>query len=254
MLAAAIEAARTAGAIQRERFGTTLAVRQKGAVDLVTDVDLACEEAICTTLSRRVPGTAILAEETGMSGAGSERWIVDPLDGTTNFAHGYPFFCVSIAWEEAGRIRLGVVYDPLREELFSVEVGLGSRLNGAPVRVSGTDRLERSLLATGFPYDRQTNPRNNLEAFARLTLATQGVRRSGAAALDLAYVAAGRLDGFWEPGLKPWDVAAGSLLVEQAGGKVTNLRGGPFDPYGSEVLASNGVIHDALIDALRGSL
>ena len=254
MLAAAIEAARAAGDIQRRSFGTRFHIRHKGEVDLVTDVDLACEDAIRGTLASLSPGTAILTEEAGMLGTGSERWVVDPLDGTTNFAHGFPLFCVSVAWEAQGRVRLGVIYDPLREELFTGEEGRGSRLNGEPLRVSTTAALLESLLATGFPYDRRCNPRNNLEAFSRLTLATQGVRRSGSAALDLAYVAAGRLDGFWEPGLKPWDLAAGTLLVQEGGGRVTGLGGEPFSTADSDVLATNGALHGALVDALRDSL
>lgn len=252
MLAAAVEAAREAGRIQRERFGTAFRVTHKGAVDLVTEVDLACEEAIRRVLGRLAPGTAVLGEEEGLRGEGADRWIVDPLDGTTNYAHGFPVFCVSIAWEQAGRTACGVVYDPLRDELFAAERGRGARCNGAPLRVSAEARLDRALLATGFPYDRRTNPRNNLEAFGRLTLLSQGVRRAGAAALDLAYVAAGRLDGFWELELKPWDVAAGVLLVAEAGGEVTGLDGGPFTPYDRDVVATNGALHGQVLGALKG--
>ncbi|MBI5015637.1 MAG: inositol monophosphatase [Deltaproteobacteria bacterium] len=253
MLVIAEAAARRAGAIQRERYRTGLTVRQKGALDLVTDVDVACEEAIREVLRRRAPGTAVLGEEGGLEGDGADRWVVDPLDGTTNYAHGFPVFCVSIAWEAGGRVRAGVVYDPLRDELFGAEEGRGSLLNGAPIRVTRTGTLEDALLATGFPYDRRTNPRNNLDAFARLTLATQGVRRGGAAALDLAYVAAGRLDGFWEPGLKPWDLAAGILLVVEAGGRVTGYAGDPFTLRDSDVVASNGPLHAPLLENVRAS-
>lgn len=252
MLAVAAEAARRAGAIQRERYRTEFSVRHKGALDLVTEVDLACEGAIRETLARLAPGTAVLGEEQGLTGSGPDRWIVDPLDGTTNYAHGFPVFCVSIAWEVGGRPTAGVVYDPLRDELFAAEEGKGATCNGTPLRVSDEASLGRALLATGFPYDRGTNPRNNLDAFARLTLATQGVRRAGAAALDLAYVAAGRLDGFWELGLKPWDVAAGILLVTEAGGAVTGTDGGTFTPYDRDVAATNGPLHRPLLAALEG--
>jgi myo-inositol-1(or 4)-monophosphatase len=251
MLKAAVEAARAAGEIQRRRFRGDFAVRRKGAVDLVTDVDLACEEAIRETLARLCPGTTILSEEEGLTGTSRDRWIVDPLDGTTNFAHAYPVFCASIAWEEGGRVRAGVIYDPLRDELFEAEEGRGARLNGTPLAVSREATLDGSLLATGFPYDRRTNPRNNLEAFTRLTLLTQGVRRSGAAAIDLAYVAAGRLDGFWEPGLKPWDTAAGALLVTEAGGSVTGYRGEPYVTSNPDVLATNGQLHPELLSVIE---
>jgi myo-inositol-1(or 4)-monophosphatase len=252
VLKAAIEAARAAGVIQRKRYGTALDVRHKGPVDLVTEVDLACEEAILERLEKLAPGTAILSEEGGAKAGRGSRWLVDPLDGTTNFAHSYPVFCVSIALETEGRTELGVIYDPLRDELFAGERGKGARLNGEPMRVTAQDDLSECLLATGFPYDRRTNPKNNLAAFHKLTLATHGARRSGSAALDLAYVAAGRLDGFWEPGLKPWDTAAGVLLVEEAGGKVTGYAGQPYSPFDPEVVATNGLLHAALLEALQG--
>jgi len=250
LLEIAVEAARAAGVIQRDRYRSGFGVRNKGAVDLVTEVDLACEEAIRAVLSRRAPGTAILGEEGGLSGHGDDRWIVDPLDGTTNYAHGYPVFCVSVAWEEGGTTRCGVVYDPLRDEIFTAERGRGAACDGASMRVSTVARLDRSVLATGFPYDRLTHPRNYAE-FQALTQATQGVRRSGSAALDLAYVACGRLDGFWEPGLQPWDLAAGCLLVAEAGGRVTGYGGDPFHLSDADVVASNGALHRALLEELR---
>ncbi|MDF1551705.1 MAG: inositol monophosphatase family protein [Deferrisomatales bacterium] len=252
MIEIAVAAARAAGKIQRRYWGGTFGVRHKGAVDLVTEVDLACEEEIREVLARRAPGTAMLGEETGSSGRGADRWVVDPLDGTTNFAHGYPAFCVSIAWEQAGETVLGVVYDPTRDELFQAERGLGARRNGAGIRVSPTTVLADAILATGFPYDRATNPRN-YDEFRHLTQRTQGVRRSGSAALDLAYVACGRLDGFWEPGLQPWDVAAGCLLITEAGGTVSGHGGGRFTPYDGDVAASNGPLHPALLEALAGA-
>ncbi|GAB6063639.1 inositol monophosphatase family protein [Deferrisoma palaeochoriense] len=247
--AIAVEAARAAGRIQREQLASGFAVRHKGAVDLVTEVDLACEEAIRAILARRAPGTAVLGEEEGETGTGRDRWIVDPLDGTTNYAHGFPVCCASIAWEEGGRVVLGAVYDPFRDELFTAVRGRGARRNGEPMRVSETGRLPEALLATGFPYDRGENPRNYRE-FCHLTQRTQGVRRTGSAALDLAYTAAGRFDGFWEPGLKPWDLAAGCLLVEEAGGVVTGYDGGPFTPYDADVVAANPVLHPLLLQAL----
>jgi myo-inositol-1(or 4)-monophosphatase len=249
VLAVAVEAARAAGRIQRERYRTGFAVRRKGAVDLVTEVDLACEEAIRQVLARLAPGTPVLGEEGGATGSGADRWLVDPLDGTTNYAHGFPVFCASVAWEEGGAVRLGAVYDPLRDELFTAERASGARCNGERLRTSGVADLGAALLATGFPYDRGTNPRN-YDEFRELTQRTQGVRRGGSAALDLCYVAAGRLDGFWEPGLKPWDLAAGCLLVEEAGGTVTGYRGEPFTPYGADVVATNGPLHGALLAAL----
>lgn len=252
MIETAVEAARAAGAILRERYRTRFAVRRKGPVDLVTEVDLRCEEAIREILGRRTPGTAVLGEEAGLSPGGRDRWIVDPLDGTVNYAHGYPCFCVSVAWEEAGTVTAGAVYDPLRDELFTATRGGGAFLGGDPVRVSVTERLDDALLATGFPYDRRTNPRNNYQAFVRLTHLTHGVRRGGSAALDLAYTACGRLDGFWEPGLKPWDVAAGALLVEEARGTVSGLGGQPFTPYGGDIAATNGKLHAELLRELGG--
>ena len=253
MIEIAVAAARAAGEIQRRHWGGTFAVRHKGAVDLVTEVDLACEEAIREVLARRAPGTAVLGEETGVTGGGSDsdtdRWVVDPLDGTTNFAHGYPVFCVSIAWEQAAETTLGVVYDPTRDELFQAERGRGALLNGTGIQVSAISALVDSILATGFPYDRATNPRNYAE-FRHLTQHTQGVRRSGSAALDLAYVACGRLDGFWEPGLQPWDLAAGCLLVTEAGGTVSGYRGEPFTLSNGDVATSNGLLHGDLLAAL----
>lgn len=251
MLAVAVEAARAAGRIQRERFRTGFQVRRKGAFDLVTEVDLACERAARDVLTRRTPGMAVLGEEGGATGSGGETWLLDPLDGTTNYAHGFPVFCVSVALEDDRGVRLGVVYDPLREELFTAERGGGARLNGDAVVTSATAELEGALLATGFPYDRAANPRN-YDEFRELTQRTQGVRRSGSAALDLAYVACGRLDGFWEPGLRPWDLAAGCLLVTEAGGAVSGYRGEPFTPYDGDVVASNGRLHAAIRRVLEG--
>lgn len=246
----AVEAVRAAGAIQKARYGTALTVRHKGAVDLVTEVDLACEEAIRDILARRSPGTAILGEEGGKTGEGSRVWIVDPLDGTTNFAHGVPVFCATVALEEDGAVVAGATYDPLRGELFTAQRGRGAFLDGHPLRVSPQATLNDGLLATGFAYTYRDDPRN-FGAFADLTRASQGVRRLGSAALDLAYVAAGRFEAYWEADLKPWDVAAGRLLVEEAGGVVTGFSGAPYDHYMPAVAASNGLVHAALLDVLK---
>ncbi len=251
-MAVAVEAAEAAAEIQRRCLGGGFGVRHKGPVDLVTEVDLQCEAAIRAVLARRCPGEPVLAEEGGGAAGGAARWIVDPLDGTTNYAHGYPAFCVSIAWEAAGEVRLGVVLDPLRRELFSAAAGQGARLDGGPVRVSAVAELGGALLATGFPYDRGRRPRNYRE-FQTLTQTTQGVRRGGSAALDLAYVACGRLDGFWEPGLQPWDLAAGTLLVREAGGQVSDLTGGPLRLEGGDVVASNGHLHAPLLAGLAAA-
>jgi myo-inositol-1(or 4)-monophosphatase len=247
LLSAAAEAVRAAGAIQRARFGTDVGVRHKGAVDLVTEVDLASERAIREVLGRLTPDAEVLGEEEGRAGEGGSKrlWIVDPLDGTTNFAHRVPVFCVSAALEAEGRIVVGAIYDPMRDELFLAEENGPATLNGAPISVTSTGRVGDSLLASGFAYDR-TAPRQNYAAFEALTRASHGVRRLGAAALDLAYVAAGRFDGFWELGLKPWDTAAGMLLVRRAGGKVTDFQGAPYSPWTPDVIASNGRLHEEL--------
>jgi myo-inositol-1(or 4)-monophosphatase len=247
----AAEATRIAGKIQRERFHTDFAVRNKGAVDLVTEVDMACEDAVREFLAKASPGTPVLGEEEGLSGEGVTLWIVDPLDGTTNFAHGLPVFCCTVALEEKGRIVAGATYDPLRDELFTAAAGGGAKLNGTPLRVTARNDLGGCLLATGFPYTYRTSSRDNFSAFADLYRASQGVRRLGAAALDLAYVAAGRFDGFWEISLKPWDVAAGLLLIEEAGGRVTDLFGNPFDHRTPDVVGSNGLIHSDMLKILE---
>lgn len=245
-VAIAREAARAAGAIQRERFNTPLSIRMKGEVDLVTEVDLASEEAIRGVLSRLASGQAILGEEGGQTGSGDYTWIVDPLDGTTNFAHAVPIFCVSIALLEKGKLTAGVVFDPLRDELFAASAGEGATLNNQPIHVTTRQDLNSCLLSTGFAYDYRTSERHNFDAFTAMTRASRGVRRLGAAALDLAYVAAGRFDGFWELGLKPWDTAAGTLLIREAGGLVTTLSGEFYDPNTPDIMASNSKIHDQM--------
>jgi myo-inositol-1(or 4)-monophosphatase len=246
-LEAAMSAAREAGEVLREGFGWQHFVKYKGEVDLVTEVDEQAERVIREILLGAFPSYGMLAEEGGrLSGEEDVRWIVDPLDGTTNYAHGLPIFAVSIALERAGEAVLGVVHDPLREETFIAECGVGATLNDEPIRVSDTDELIQALIATGFPYDRERMP-EALELFRRFAALTRGMRRLGSTALDLCYVAAGRLDGYYERGIWAWDIAAGGLILEEAGGKVTNYRGGELHLEGREIVASNGALHPALI-------
>src|SRR5207249_2659472 len=241
----AVAAAQQAGKIIADACGADYRVDYKEGVitNMVTDVDRRAEQAIVGILAAAFPDHRILAEEGG-KGRGEDspyRWIVDPLDGTTNFTHGFPAYCVSIGLEVKGRIVLGVVYDPLRRELFEAEVGQGAYLNGQRIHVSSVPTLNKALLVTGFAYDRESRERN-LVHFERFVLASQGLRRTGSAALDLSYVAAGRVDGFWELRLSPWDVAAGSLIVTEAGGRMTDFAGNPFKGDGAETLATNGII------------
>ncbi|MEK6408025.1 MAG: inositol monophosphatase family protein [Acidobacteriota bacterium] len=251
MLNFAIGVAKDAGRLLRDRVGTTIDIDYKGSINLVTDVDLASERLIREAISTYHPRHEILAEEGGLSESSSEyRWIVDPLDGTTNYAHGYPIFCVSIALECRGEVMLGVVYDPMRDELFTAERGGGAALNNRPIRVSKIDDLMQGILSTGFPYDIKTSKLTNLDHWTNFAMNAQALRRDGAAALDLCYVACGRFDGFWELNLSPWDTAAGTLIVTEAGGRITNFSGGPFSNYKPEVVASNGLIHDRMIEVL----
>ncbi|MEN8183926.1 MAG: inositol monophosphatase family protein [Myxococcota bacterium] len=246
--------AREAGALQRDRYETDLRVSTKSsAVDLVTEVDQACEALLVERLERERPGDAILAEEGGgRDFAGAPwRWIIDPLDGTTNFAHGYPRFCVSLGIERQGVRHVGVVYDPLLDELYHAVQGGGAFLNGRRLQVSGERELGRSLLATGFAYDRRSADDNNLARFGAFLRSARALRRDGSAALDLCYVAAGRFDGFWELKLHAWDVAAGALIVEEAGGRTSDLEGNPLPRSGSEIVASNGHVHPAMLTVLR---
>jgi myo-inositol-1(or 4)-monophosphatase len=236
--------AREAGALLRDRINDRHTVRYKGEINLVTEADRLSESLIIQRIRGSFPDHGILTEESPEIANGSRfRWIVDPLDGTTNYAHGYPVFCVSIALEMEGTIHLGAVFDPMLNEMFIAERGAGAFLNGRPLTVSRESELARSLLATGFPYDLRKNRNNNINYFDVMILNTQAVRRAGSAALDLAYLAAGRFDGFWELKLAPWDMAAGWLIVEEAGGIVTDLRGDPFNLYSPQILASNGLIH-----------
>ena len=254
--ALALRLAREAGAIQRERYETRLEIASKSrSIDLVTEVDRACEAHLVAALRRERPADDILAEEGGAHAAGGAawRWVIDPLDGTVNYAHGYPCFCVSIGVERDGVRTVGVVYDPLRDECFEAVRGRGAHRNGRRIRVSQAAAVGSALLATGFAYDVRDSDRDNVAPFARAVKAAGGVRRDGSAALDLCYVACGRFDGYWELKLHPWDVAAGILVVEEAGGRVTDLGGGAVPASGREIAASNGLIHDELLRVLAGS-
>jgi|SRR5580698_1279306 myo-inositol-1(or 4)-monophosphatase len=247
VLSIATQIAREAGALLMEHFQRHVTIEYKGDADLVTIADRKSEALIRERLREHWPEHDIMGEEEGLQDTGSDyRWYVDPLDGTTNFAHGFPVFCVSMALDYKGKRIAGVIYDPTRDELFAAEQGSGSYLNDQPIRVSKTARLAESLLATGFPsHKRHKNP--NIFFYHQITLRTHGVRRAGSAALDLCYVASGRFDGFWEFNLNPWDTAAGVLIVEEAGGKVTNFHGGPFELSSRETLASNGLLHESLL-------
>jgi myo-inositol-1(or 4)-monophosphatase len=251
MLNFAIHLAQEAGRVLRDNFGRKIVVNHKGDIDLVTEIDVAAEKVIKDLISSYHPKHQILAEESGAHESSSEyRWVVDPLDGTTNYSHGLPIFCVSIALERAGEPIVGVIYDPMREELFAAERGNGATLNGRTIEVSSVSQLKKAMLVTGFPYDVQTNEVNNLDHFENFIKNAQAIRRLGSAAIDLCYVACGRMDGFWELKLNPWDMAAGALIVEEAGGRVTRFDGGTFDHYKKEICASNGLIHDQMVSVL----
>jgi myo-inositol-1(or 4)-monophosphatase len=252
LLDIAIRAAKESGAIQCEWMGKDKKVELKGEINLVTEVDMICEGRIIEIIKEAFPEHNILTEETPMpEGSSPYRWIIDPLDGTTNYAHGYPFFCTSIALELEGKIVLGAIYDPMLDELFTAQQGKGTFLNGERIAVSEKEQLTESLLCTGFPYDLRESAVNNLDHFNHFIKEARAIRRDGSAALDLCYVAAGRFDGFWELKLNAWDVAAGMLIVEEAGGKVTDFNGGPLNIYGQETLASNGRIHEEMVGVLK---
>jgi myo-inositol-1(or 4)-monophosphatase len=248
------QAARLAGRLLARRFTGARTIEYKGGIDLVTDADRASERALLGFLRRRHPGHGVLAEESGLTRGERVRWVVDPLDGTTNYAHRVPHFCVSVAAEVDGRMVAGAVYDPIRRELFSAARGGGATLNGKRIRPSGLADLDRALMCTGFPYDVRERPEAPVGLFARVVRKVQGVRRMGSAALDLAYVACGRYDGFWEFGLKPWDVAAGGLLVEEAGGIYCGIDGGPFDLARGDVLACGRPMEARLKEEVAGFL
>ena len=272
------QAALAAGAVMRQNYPKPHEITMKGAIDPVTETDFQCQDIIIGMIRQAFPDHDFLAEERAGEGSAEQpppaasaapepghpglawesdplnpvcRWIIDPLDGTVNFAHGFPMFCVSIALEADGRLEYGVIFDPLRDELFEARRGGGASLNGTPIRVSRTDRLDRALIATGFPYDIRERVPETLARLGRMLANTQGVRRGGSAALDLGYVACGRVDGFYEENLKPWDTAAGLLIVTEAGGKITTFDGGDYDIYAYNIVASNGVLHKQLINIIR---
>jgi len=253
-LATAIEAVVKAGETQRSHAQRAFQIDKKGLIDLVTEVDVIVEAGFRALVAERFPDHAVLGEEMGLStdrrGA-PHRWLFDPIDGTTNYAHGLPIFCASVGLEIDGRLEVAAVYDPNRRELFAAERGGGAFLNGTPLHVSRSSALVDAMLVTGFPYDVQTRTDEIVGMFARFVARARAVRRLGSAAIDLCYVAAGRMDGFWEQDLKPWDVAAGLLLVEEAGGRATTFDGSPCSPYAREILASNGHLHDQMLDVIR---
>jgi myo-inositol-1(or 4)-monophosphatase len=249
--AVAADAALISGRIQKARLGTDIGIENKGELDLVTEVDRACETAILARLRRSFPLHDVVAEESGPSLSGSEYvWYVDPLDGTTNFAHRYPFFCTSIALTRACVVVASAVYDPVKDELFTAARGRGATCNGVPLNVTPATDLLRAVFLTGFPYDLRDDVRHTLRLFERFLHHARALRRDGAAALDLAYLAAGRVDGYFEERLKPWDVLAGSLLVEEAGGRVSRFDGSPIGLSADEVVASNGALHEAMLRVL----
>jgi len=253
-LATAVEIVLRAGDIQRAGQESGFRIDKKGSIDLVTEIDLACERMCRDVVAERFPDHDILAEELGTPGdrASSRfRWVFDPLDGTTNYAHGLPIYCSSLALEIAGRAEVAAIYDPTRKELFTAERGEGAYLNGRALRVSGTPALLDSLLVTGFPYNVHEESGDLVELFGFFLGRARAVRRLGSAALDLCYVAAGRFEAFWEQHLEPWDVAAGALIVEEAGGQVTGMNGAPFDPTAAHLVASNGRVHAQVVTLIE---
>ena len=248
----AIDAAKKAGLLLKKNIDKAHRIEFKGVIDIVTEMDKKAEDIIIKTFKNAFPEHGILTEESLEQKSSSEyRWIIDPLDGTTNYSHGFPVFCVSIALEKQGEIILGVVYNPMLNELFTAEKDKGAYLNNKKIKVSNISNLSKSLLATGFPYDVRTSPENNINHFSNFAVRAQAIRRAGAAALDMCYVACGRFDGFWELKLKPWDTAAAMLIINEAGGIVTDFGGKPFSLYSGETLASNGLLHDAMIKVLK---
>jgi len=244
--------AKRTGEMLRENINTSAEIFFKGAVDLVTDFDNRAQNMIFDHLSACFHDHDFMGEEGLSKNRGEEfRWIIDPLDGTTNYAHGFPIFCVSIALECKGEIVLGVVYDPMRREMFSAVKEESAFLNGKKIQVSSIYDLDKSLVATGFPYDLRESKVNNIDHFNNFVVRVQAIRRCGSAAMDLCYVACGRFDGFWELKLNPWDVAAGALIVKEAGGKISDFKNGELSIFGSEVLATNGLIHTQMVEVLH---
>ncbi len=245
------KAAREAGEVLKANLGKVREITFKGKNSLVTEIDKLSEDIIIDSIKRTFPSHDVFAEESGRLSTSSEYvWIIDPLDGTTNYAHGYPFFSISIALEIEGSVKAGLVYDPIKDEMFSAELGQGAFMNGEPISVTGSSRLEESHLVTGFVYDDARMVEENLRHFSEFIWRARAVRRDGSAALDLCYVACGRFDGFWELGLNPWDTAAGALIVEEAGGRVTDFTGDEYSIYVREILASNSGIHSEMMDVL----
>lgn len=254
-LATAIEAVVRAGDVQMARFQTGVRVDRKSAIDLVTEVDVEVERQFRAMIAERFPDHDVLAEELGAGArpGASHRWIFDPIDGTTNFAHGVPIFCAALALEIDGEVVLGAVYDPNRRELFTAERGVGAWLNGAPLRVSATAAMIEALLVTGFPYSVHQELDAVVALFRDFVGRARAIRRLGSAAIDLCWVAAGRMDAFWEAGLQPWDAAAAALIVTEAGGRVSAFDGGPWTPYLPTIVASNGHIHDGMLEVLASA-
>ena len=248
----AVEAATKAGAFLRARFGQRLVIEKKGAINIVTDADRESERIIREMISARFPSHRFKAEEgTEAGGESPFLWLVDPLDGTTNYAHGFPVYCVSVALVKESEILAGCIYNPNLDECFTAERGGGAFLNGKPIEVSRTVKLDDAFLATGFPYDIRVSGETNLPEFSAFAVAARAIRRAGSAALDLAYLACGRFDGYWEQKLSPWDIAAGVLLAEEAGGRVTSWKGQKYDIFKGDIVASNGRVHDEMLSVLR---
>jgi len=249
----AARAAVESGKILNDLFGETISIEKKGEIDLVTEADILSEKAVMETINKSFPRDAILTEESGEHGSESDRlWIIDPLDGTTNFAHSFPFFAVSIGLWVQDEMVLGVVYNPFMNEYFEARRGEGAFLNKKPIEVSKAEDLKNSLVATGFPYSVYKDPTRIMGLLQNMIVRVQGVRRPGAASVDLCYVASGRLDGFWEEGLQPWDTAAGSLIVREAGAIVSDFEGKGYSPFQKSIVAANPHIHPKMLDILGG--
>jgi myo-inositol-1(or 4)-monophosphatase len=246
------QASLEAGKVLTPRFGRVDHIVKKGEIDLVTEADLEAETVIVDIIRSHFPRDGILAEERGEYARDTERmWLIDPLDGTTNFAHGFPFFAISVALQVGGEGVLGIVFNPYLDEHFEALKGAGAFLNQKPIRVSQVKDLQDSLLTVGFPYTVREDPRRVMDHLQKMTIRAQGIRRPGSASIDLAYVAAGKLDGFWEEGLKPWDTAAGMVIVKEAGGMVTDYQGRPYSPFMNTIVASNSRIHEAMLSVLN---